>query len=303
MVNRIITIAILIVSGWPCLTAQNRNLVFTYGFGYTNITLLSEMQRDGHPDVFTGVTPEMLSGYMPDGTYPTAVNAFLVVTEDQKNILVDAGHGRELFNDLSMVRKSVEDIDVILLTHMHGDHIEGLVRDGQKSFPNADLYISQAEHDYWMNDEARNSQPENRRGGFDNAREVIRLYKDKLHLFEPGEIDSEQPELLPGIRAVAAYGHTPGHTGFMLESDDYKFFIWGDLTHATVLHLPHPEVQAIYDLDKEQAVETRKKILKYLGEQRIRAAGMHVEFPGMLDVIPNGEGGYHFELVCTCEGI
>jgi len=281
--------------------AQQELPPFIYDMEDYAITLLPEVQREGKSDVLAGTTPEMLQQYLPEGTYPSAVNAFLVETPG-KTILVDAGYGTRLFDNLQAVGKAPEDIDMILLTHMHGDHIGGLLKKDQKSFPNATLYISQAEHDYWTNDANRESQPENRRRGFDNAQKVIHLYKDKLQLFEPGQAGGSVHEIMPGIQSIAAYGHTPGHTGYLFESEGRQIFIWGDLVNAMAIQIPHPEVATVHDIDPIQASETRKQLLEYLTKNRIRIAGMHIEFPGMGDLLGNATNGYRFILLCPCEG-
>lgn len=275
---------------------------FMYGIGDIYITLLSEGQQQGNVNILTGVTESVLKQYAPEGTFPNAINSFLIETSEN-TILIDAGLGQKLFAHLEVCEKKPEDINVVLLTHMHGDHIGGLLQEGKKSFPNAKLYISQTEHDYWMSDEAMRNVPENRRAGFMQAREVINNYKDNLYLFVPGEIDGEMSEILPGIRGVAAYGHTPGHTAYLLESDGYQFLVWGDLTHAMPLQIPSPQVATTYDLDSSKAIETRQRLLKYVSEHRIPVGGMHIEFPGMATIRGNVSDGYKYTLTCTCEGV
>ena len=251
-------------------------------------------------DILLDATDEILKEYAPNGTFPNSTNAFLVDTPD-KTILIDAGLGKKLFENLEALNCAPEEVNVILLTHMHGDHIGGLVRDGKVLFPEAELYVSQPEYDYWMSD-ARMEQEPNRKRGFEAARNVFKLYENKLHLFKPAEIDAERTTLFPGIYAYAAYGHTPGHVAFLLESDDERMFIWGDLTHAMVVQMPHPEVAVTYDHDPRQAVEYRNKLLPWIYENGMRVAGMHIEFPGVGGILPQPQGGYEFVPLCTCEG-
>jgi len=283
------------------MIAQEEDYPFTYGFGVFDLTVLPEVQRDVNKDILISFTDEMSGEYDPATPFRNAVNAFLIETQEN-TILVDAGYGRKLFGHLETCGKEPEDIDVILLTHMHGDHIGGLLREEKKAFPNAELYVSQPEYDFWMSDEQRGSLPENRRGGFDNARKVLTVYKDQLHLFVPGEAGDPGQELLPGIRPIAAYGHTPGHTAYLLNSDDYQFLIWGDLTHVTSVQISYPQVAVTYDVDPVKAVEYRRQLLEYISNNGIRVAGMHIEYPGMLDLKGNASKGYGFTLLCTCEG-
>lgn len=261
--------------------ANAQKNVITFDVGSFAVTLLSEGQQQGNKSILIGATEEMLKQAIPDGTFPNAANAFLVET----------GSKTVLFDNLKDYGKAPADIDAIVITHMHGDHIGGLLRNGEKAFPSVELYIPKAEYDYWMNSESGASQAQN----------VIHAYKDQLHLFTPDGIEDAK-ELLPGIRSVAAYGHTPGHTGYMIESNGSKLFIWGDLTHAMAIQMPYPEVAVTYDVDPKKAVESRLQLLKYLSENNIRIAGMHIPFPAIGTIKKNTSHGYDFTLVCECEG-
>ncbi|MDR1878793.1 MAG: MBL fold metallo-hydrolase, partial [Bacteroidales bacterium] len=273
--------------------AQNEKNSFTYKTGSAEIILLSEGQQQGKTSVLIGATSEMLEKYVPDGVFPNAVNAFLV-RQSGKTILVDAGFGTQLFDHLQRLGVSPEQIDAVLLTHMHGDHIGGMLREGKTAFPNAAVYISQAEHDYWTSDKEMNRLAENRHGGFLNARKVISAYKDRLHLFLPNEAGKEASGLIAGISAIAAYGHTPGHTAFLVSSDGNRLLIWGDLTHAMAVQMPYPNVAVTYDVNPEQAVITRQRLLEYITQEAIPVAGMHIAYPATGKIWKSGEG-YFFE--------
>jgi glyoxylase-like metal-dependent hydrolase (beta-lactamase superfamily II) len=282
---------------------QSAKDVITFEVGDFLVSALSEGQQRGQSDVLIGATPEMLQKYLPNGAYPTAVNAFLVRTSDQ-TVLVDAGFGRKLFSNLQSLGVSVGQVNAILLTHMHGDHIGGLLRSDKAAFPNATLYIAQAEHDYWTSDEAMQAVPENRRGGFLQARKVIAAYRGKLRLFTPSEAaGTEAPSLFAGFWGVAAYGHTPGHTAYLLESANARLLIWGDLTHAMSIQMPCPEVAVTYDVDAKAAVESRRRLLEYLAKNKIPAGGMHVAYPAIGNVKASGKGGYEFEAFSTRLGL
>ena len=262
--------------------AQETKDVFTHKFGTAEISLLSEAQQQARPNILINATPEMLSKYAPNGTFPNAMNAFLLRAD--KNILIDAGLGSKLFENLQSLAVSAEQVHIVLITHMHGDHIGGLLREGKATFPNAEVYLAQSEHDYWMNNGDRGRQ----------AREVIALYKDRLHLFQPDELDAKVNEIIPGIQAIAAYGHTPGHTIFMLTSGKEKLLVWGDLTHAMAIQMPYPQVSVTYDVDPALAAASRQKVLEYVTKNSIPVAGMHVAFPGMGNLTKSEEGGYIF---------
>jgi len=128
--------------------------------------------------------------------------------------------------------------------------------------------------------------PEGRRGGFALARDVMRvLEQDKLLVFfTPGD------EIAPGIASVALFGHTPGHTGFMLASQGKKLLCAGDLLHGAALQMPRPDITIDFDVDQPLAKETRLRMFKQLAETGIPMAGVHLPFPGIWFVQAEGEG-------------
>jgi glyoxylase-like metal-dependent hydrolase (beta-lactamase superfamily II) len=277
--------------------------VITFEVGDFLVSVLSEGQQRGKSDVLLGATPDMLKERLPDGAYPTAVNAFLVRTPDQ-TVLVDAGFGRKLFGNLQSLGVSTGQVSAVLLTHLHGDHIGGLLLNGKAAFPSATLYLAQAEHDYWTSDAAMQAAPENRRGGFRQAREVVAAYKDKLRLFAPNEsAGTDAPALFAGFWGVAAYGHTPGHTAYLLESAGSRLLIWGDLAHAMSIQMPYPEVAVTYDVDAKAAVNARQRLLEYAAQNKIPVGGMHIAYPSIGNVKASGKGGYEYEEFCTCLGL
>ena len=263
------------------LSAQESPNVFTHKVGTVDVSLLSEGQGMGNSSIFVGATPEMIQKSVPDGGYPRSTNAFLVRMTG-KTILIDTGTGRNLFENLKTLGVAPDQVDVVLITHVHGDHIGGLLKDGQPAFPKAEIYLSKPEHDFAMNGEARNA----------NARRMIEACQSKLRLFHPTEIDATPHSLFPGILAVAAFGHTPGHTLYMVESGNDRLLIWGDLTHAMAIQMPYPQVAMTYDVNPEMAIAARKKVLEYVAKNNITVAGMHTAFPGMGKLTKAPEDGY-----------
>ena len=269
-----------------CTKAQNTGDTFPVTVGDYTVDLLSEGQREGNTGILIGATPEMIAKAIPDKTYPSATNVFLVRMPG-KNILFDTGLGRLLFSRLDSIGLNAGEIDAVFITHMHGDHTGGLLKDGQVMFPNAKLYIAQLERDYWLN---ANNQP---------AINVLNAYKDQLILFTPNELADVTNSLLPGIFPIAAYGHTPGHTVFLIQSGKDQLLIWGDLTHAMAIQMPYPQVAVSYDTHPEEAVRSREAVLKYVSENRIPVGGMHIAFPGVGMVQPADETGYVFMPITT----
>jgi glyoxylase-like metal-dependent hydrolase (beta-lactamase superfamily II) len=274
-----LTFLILVLMTIGGAQAQNSDEIRPAVVGDFRVYLLSEGQQMGNAEILIGATPEMLAQALPNGTYPTAVNAFLIQTAG-RNILVDAGFGRQLFRHLEALHLRAEDISDILITHMHGDHIAGLVRNGERRFPHAEVYIAQAERDYWATADNR------------TAQEVLTAYQDRLRLFVPNHLEALTTAVLPDIFPVAAVGHTPGHTAFLLQSGDARFLIWGDLMHAAAIQLRYPQVAVTYDVDPGKAVETREYFLQYVVDNGIPVAGMHLAGTGMGVIRRLPEGGY-----------
>lgn len=196
---------------------------------------------------------------------PSSVSCFLLKAEG-KTILLDAGLGAPVSRLLPKLKESgvaPADLKLIYITHMHPDHIGGLLKDGQTVFPNAELWINSVEAKAW---EAMNG----KKAALPHA--VLAAYKEKLHLFEAGDT------LAGGVSTIAAYGHTPGHTVFQKDS----ILVIADLMHGAALQLEHPEYCPTYDMDPQAATESRKHILKYARENNLTMYGMHLPAPGFL---------------------
>jgi len=193
---------------------------------------------------------------------PASVSAFLVRTEG-KEILFDAANGApdsQLLHNLDSIDIRPEDIDHIFITHLHGDHIGGLVNNETAVFPNAQLHINKVELDAWL------AMPQEQTA---TLRRTIDLYGERLHSYD-------MEDSLPyGIKAIPAYGHTPGHTAYRIGN----VIIAGDIMHGTALQTEHPEFCARFDMDKEKAVETRKDIMKTAADNGLKVYGMHFPAP------------------------
>lgn len=259
-------LAALLISGLSF--AQN---TFSFRTENAEIILLSEIQRESNLNNLIGATPEIIAETAPGNKYPAAVNAFLVKTK-KKNILLDAGYGRELFNNLKSSGVTPEEIHAVLMTHLHGDHFGGLLREGKRAFPNAKLYMSKKEF----------------ASANESAAKAIKEYGDDLILFEPG--GPKPKKVYDALYSMSSYGHTPGHTVFIIDD----LVIWGDLTHAMAIQMPYPQVAISYDTDPAAAVQSRFMMLAYIVKNNLTAAGMHIPYPGIGKLKSDGKGGFIF---------
>lgn len=212
----------------------------------------------------------------------SSTNVYLVRSGD-KLILIDAGAGMLFGPTLGQLTKSLanagfkpEQIDAVLITHMHPDHVGGLSNNGNIVFPNATVYIEKAESDYWLNEQNKNKAPDMMKPFFDYAQNAVSPYAKagKLKTFAYGTT------LFPGITALASAGHTPGHTSFAVESKGEKFLILGDLVHAMAVQFKDPAVTIKFDNDEQAAFKARKKFFDEAVQGKYLIAASHLPFPG-----------------------
>lgn len=274
-------------------TNEKQTAMITKKVGDFNVILLSDTEFTPSRSILLGLTPEIQEKYAPDSTLKLAVNSFLIKTPTQ-NILVDAGIGAKIEENLKEANVQPTEITTILITHAHGDHVLGLVKNDTALFPNAKIYISAADTAFIQDDEFINSLPEESRAGFILVRKALQVYTKQIEAFTPNELDEAQKKpLIEGIFPIAAYGHTPGHTAYLLDSGQDRLLIWGDLVHYMPVQMPHPEISLVYDKDPEMAKQSRIKLLNYAASNQITIAGMHLS-PSMGTIASNSNGGYEF---------
>lgn len=198
----------------------------------------------------------------------SSMSAFWVETGGEK-ILFDTGLGSansQLLPHLKSLGIEAKDVELIYLTHFHGDHIGGMMKDGMAVFPNAEVYASRIEYEAWMKmPSEKNAQ----------IRATMEAYANRLHLIEFGDT------LPGGVVAMDAIGHTPGHTAYRAG----RLLIIGDLIHGAELQLRNPNISASYDMDKPTAVKTRKYYLEYARKNNLVIAGMHLPPPGLISTL------------------
>ena len=185
-----------------------------------------------------------------------------------------------------------EDVDHVVISHYHGDHINGLrKKDGSLAFPKAKVHVPAPEHAFWFDDAKMNAAPPAAKGAFENARKVIgSLPADILVKYEPGQ------ELAPGIRAEAAFGHTPGMSMVSVQSEGQKFMYVADLTNVPSLFARSPDWAVQFDMDAELARQTRRRVFDMLVKDKVTAGGYHFPFPA-LGTIETAGSGYQFKAV------
>jgi glyoxylase-like metal-dependent hydrolase (beta-lactamase superfamily II) len=227
---------------------------------------------------------------------------FLVNTGKQL-ILVDAGEGTwfgptgRLAESLRSAGYTPEQVELVLVTHLHSDHVGGLTtKDGNRVFPNAMVYVAKADSDFWLSPEIAAKAPKDAQPFFKSAQDIAAPYikAGKWHTFSGSE------SILDGMQIVPLSGHTPGHTGYEFSSKGQKIFFWGDTLHAQGVQLQHPEITVVFDIDPTAAAATRNKLLPKLVRENALIAGPHIKFPGIGRL--NREGsGYSWSPVAFAE--
>ena len=284
----------------PLLTTQTPYF-YRFPLGKMQITMVSDgpLPLGEASGAFLGASKEDLNKLLTDN-FLSPANVVLeqnapVVNTGTHLVLFDTGMGTQkmfgpttgrLVQSLREAGYYPAQIDAIVITHAHIDHIGGMVdAANRRIFPNATVYISQTDFDFWTNETEVKGKPKE---FVAHARKNLLPYRDRIKFI------TDNQEILPGITALAAPGHTLGHMVFMLNSDGKSACFVGDLTHHQILLVERPRLEFAYDTDPKQSVQTRVKYLTMLAEKKIPLMAYHFPWPGYGYISKMGDGfRYH----------
>ena len=279
----------------PALPIQQQKQVagfYQHQVGNTQITALLDGTNFVSPDLFKNISKDeihkILNKYHADQEkgIQTSVNAFLVNT-GKSLVLVDSGtadcfgaHLGSVLNNLKAAGYQPEQVDTILLTHLHPDHSCGVSQKGVANFPNATIYVSADEANYWLNPKQVQKVPSEKRKNYLETVEKIKAalapYQAKKQ-FKTFKLGDE----INGFEVVQTTGHTPGHFSYKLKTSGEDILFIGDIVHSHTLQFDQPETAIEYDIDPKQAVETRLKQFADAAKNGQTIAAPHLPFPGI----------------------
>lgn len=273
--------------------------VYRQRIGALQVTALFDgIVRLGRKEL-VGVQPAVVDRALENRYVPetgkglqTAVNAFLVRDGDHLT-LVDAGTAQcfgpglgQVLANLRAAGVDPSEVDDVLLTHAHPDHLCGILdSQGEVAYPNATVWLSQADADYWLDPASEAGAPQGVRFAFALARTAAAPYQaaGRLRLFQPGQA-------LPGnAMALDTHGHTPGHVSFRFDSQGQSLLIWGDVLHYHGVQFAHPDASFEADSDRQAAIGSRRAMLSQASDGKWWVAGAHLPFPGLGHVRRDGD--------------
>jgi glyoxylase-like metal-dependent hydrolase (beta-lactamase superfamily II) len=265
--------------------------------GDITVTALSDGVLAAPLDVVLGVERteiERLAGRKPGELLPIAVNAFLLERAGRW-ALVDTGSGNSMGPTLGKLPQNLralgvapERIETIFLTHLHPDHSNGLVDDaGNAIYPNAQVILHETEAAFWLDRDEASGATERIRRNIAKTAITMAPYRERMRTVRDGEA-------VPGISALLLAGHTPGHTGWLVQSGKDGLLIWGDLVHLAAIQIARPDTGLVYDVDPQAACATRRRMFDRVAADKLAVAGAHLDLPGFGTIVRKG-AGFAFE--------
>ena len=243
---------------------------------------------------FAEVERALDAAYMPHDRLATPFTT-LIVNTGNRLVLLDTGTGGQIASSAGVLRDNLaaagidpEEVDTIVISHFHPDHINGIKdKDNALIFPRAEIMVPAPEWAYWMDDGNLNTAPADLKVVFLNQRRIFTDIAKQVAQFEPGK------EVAPGIVTIAAAGHTPGHTVFAIHSGDQSLLVLSDTAQHPAVFARHPDWQASFDIDGAAAVATRKKLFDRVAADRMLVTGYHFPFPACGHLIKTATGYEH----------
>ena len=268
--------------------------------GSVSVTMLSDGQGARPLDAnfvrnvpLAEVQAALTEAKLPTDRIDVPFNPFVADIGAQR-VLFDTGSGEfgaagsgKLLENMGKAGIDPKSVTAVVISHFHGDHINGLRnKAGNLVFPNAKIYVPAPEWNWWMDEARLAATPEAQRGGLNTARRVFSPIAATVVRFEPGT------EVLPGVRSIPAYGHTPGHTAFMIEGGSRKLLYWADTTNVA-LFVRNPDWAVVFDMDADAAKATRRRIADLAIRENALVAGYHLPGSGIGTLSTRGKG-YEF---------
>jgi glyoxylase-like metal-dependent hydrolase (beta-lactamase superfamily II) len=237
------------------------------------------------------VQAALQEAFLPTDSLPLTFNT-LVLSQGGRLTLIDTGNGDmgaptsgRWMENFRTAGFDPAQVNTVVISHFHGDHINGLrLKDGTAVFPNAEVMVPAAEWAFWMDDTRMNQAPEAMKGAFQGARRVFGPIAQNVKRYEMDK------EIVPGLTSIAAPGHTPGHTAYMLSSGSGKLMIMSDVTNHPALFVRNPDWSAVFDMDADQARATRRRMLDMAASEKAQVAFYHAPFPATGHIAKDGNG-------------